>query len=237
MRTITCCCLALMAVVSGTLVLPRTDPRPDCAIRIEPEELNRGDIRQESVPFAFVIRNEGRAPVTIRALPSSCACNVTRLDKSVLQPSEAATLSGELDGKKFRAGRMRVPIRFEYDCAGKTVPAQAMLAGTVVPHVTASPEFIRFREHGESQTLVRIQANYAPEIEIVEVSCTNTEIEVRLSDTSATGIEVRVRPEANVSGRDITIRHAEILVQTTSPAMPLCKVPVAYVGVREAATE
>jgi len=237
MRTITCCSLVLMAVVSGTLILPREDPRPECAIRVEPEELHRGDIRQESVPYAFVIRNQGRAPVTIRALPSSCACNVTRLDKSVLQPDEAATLSGQLDGKKFRAGGIRVPIRFEYDCAGSTLPAQAMLAGTVIPHVTASPEFLRFRENGEPQALVVIQANYAPEIEIIEVSCKNTDLEVRRSDTTASGIEVRVRPDAQTPGRDLVIRNAEILVQTTSPAMPLCKVPVAYLGVRELASE
>ena len=226
-----------MAVVSGMLIISRPKQLPQCAISIEPEELNGGDIRQALVPYEFTVRNQSSGPVNIRALPSTCSCNETRFSKSVLQPNETATLSGELDGKQFRSGKMRVPVRIEYDCGDQVIQAQAMFAGTIVPHVAATPEFVRFREHDEPQQRVVFTTNYPPDIEIVKVSCVNSDIAVSVDPNTKNAIVVRTSPELKNTSRDLSIRHAEVIVQTTSQAASQYKVPVTYIGVRETAPE
>jgi hypothetical protein len=226
------CCLVLFIAASGKIVLSHRDDLPKCQLALEPAERQIGEIRQVVSEFTFTIRNHGSSPVNLRDSPSTCACNSMRLDRTSLQPSESATLSVMLDGRKLQPGRIQIPIRLEYDCAGKSLQSQSTLVGLLVPHFSVNPKIIRFREHDEPRKRILCTTNYFPEMTILELSCSSPDILVSRDPDARDAILVTLKAETKQEHRSQSILHAELNVKTDSKAIPEFKVPITYIGYR-----
>jgi hypothetical protein len=164
------------------------------------------------VEAKYVFRNEGKTPVTVRKVKTSCGCTTAKLAKNTFAPGE----QGEI-AVKFtfgdRRGAHRKVITVETD--DKPEPTELNIVVRIHEPLTVAPALVFWKtgEAGNAKT-VQLTSEEGVPVRIKSVTSSNPRIAAKL-DT----IKAGERYEVAVTPADTTQKEAaEITVETDFPA-------------------
>ena len=130
------------AAGAATEAVPGDDSAPAPKAVVEEPILDLGRIpRGDTVEGTFKIKNEGDAPLELREVRSSCACTVTRFDRTIA-PGETGTVTTVLDTANLQGANVKAVTVFTND--PKTPSLRLSLRSEVKPYLAAYPGYARF---------------------------------------------------------------------------------------------
>lgn len=102
----------LPSTQSGKIIAEWAKPEVLPTFSLSEKEFDFGIIKQSGgkVEHSFIIQYNGKAPLRITWVPTSCACTTAKIDKETLNPGDSATITvtfdpnlhAEPDGKFFK---------------------------------------------------------------------------------------------------------------------------------------
>jgi hypothetical protein len=160
----------------------------------------------------FAFRNEGKSPVTIRKVRTSCGCTTAKLVKNTFDPGE----QGEIT-VRFTFGDRKGPHRkiIAVDTDEKSDAAQLSLQVWIHEPLTIAPALV-FWKTGDAVAAKTVQLTAEPgtAVRVKSVASSNPRIAARLETIKAGGQYVVAVTPADTSKKE----SAEITVETDFPA-------------------
>ena len=162
--------LRSVALVTGLIALTAAVAQAGPIVRIEPNHLDFGVMKQhESRSAEVIISNVGDQPLKIREIKASCGCTTTALAKDLLQPGESVPLKIDFSSKTFSGDQTKVVEIYTDD------PRQGYLEVLVQAHVKVALmidplkkkiEFARSRQGQKLTKQVTFTATEQPILEL-----------------------------------------------------------------------
>jgi len=124
--------------------VPAAAPSGDAAKIVCPEpefDFGRSD-NIKKVEHQYVVRNEGKADLTIHQVKASCGCTAAKLDKDKLAPGEQTNINVSLDLRNRKGSQKKTISVMSNDPATPTLTLT--LKGEAVPVVAVEPEILNF---------------------------------------------------------------------------------------------
>jgi thiol-disulfide isomerase/thioredoxin len=165
--------------VAGTAKLVVDEPLYDFG------NIERGNL----VKHAFVLRNEGDAPLNISGVKPACGCTVARLTSEVIKPGDEARLDVSLNLKLQEGPQNRSILIQSNDPLQPNLTLSLM--GTATSRVVCNPKRVDF-DH-ISDTTERVS-------KVVEVQAVDG-LSIDVSDTRTSGEQVSAEVETVEAGK------------------------------------
>ncbi len=181
----------------------------------------------KKVEHAFILRNKGNAPLTIKNTRTSCGCTVANVSASVVQPSKSTEIRASFDSGNF-FGNVTKTIAVESNDP-KTPVYTLTLKGTVVEEIAVTPRQVNLgtlRAGTGKEFAVTIENKGNKQFHVTEVKSSLPQAVVTVAkntinpgNTGTILINVTPRNEDRMLSGYLTIK-------TNSPSKPLITIPV-----------
>jgi hypothetical protein len=211
---------ALLVLSVGLAYLAR-EPLPEKLLAVQPV-LKLGERFQgEVIDAEFVLVNHCKCPVEVLNVVKSCSCTEYKLVKTSLQPGEKTTLKVKWETRASR-GDFHTDLTIVYQKAGGEQDASRVrLQADVVPDFRYEPTRLSFDTGKKREQVITFSPGRQPDVQVVRAYCTQRAFQAeKLPDGGA----VRVTFDPALWSADVP--RVELVVETTSPNEPLCRVPL-----------
>jgi hypothetical protein len=189
---------------------------------------NLGALRQgEKRSAQFVLENQAANRVTVVKTITTCACAASRLERHDLEPGETVALDVTFQAGE-RRGDISATCHVFYRIGGdqELHRLSLLLRAHVMPDIVWEPAQLEFRLEPGSRS-VALSPGLLAAFDIQKVSCAHTAFAARLlpraGHSNPATVEVVFDPARWPFG---SATESELLVETTSVAAPLCRVPI-----------
>lgn len=181
----------------------------------------------EKVEHAFVLKNKGSAPLTIKNTRTSCGCTVANASSSVIQPGKNTVIKASFDSSNF-FGNVAKTISVETNDP-KTPVFVLTLKGTIVEEITTSPRQVNLgtlKTGASKEVTIIIENKGNKQLKLTDVKSSLPQTTVRVArsviNPGGTGIISVIATARN----DDRMLSGYLTIKTSSPSKPLITIPV-----------
>lgn len=163
-------------------------PAPRLVFEAPARDFGRvSDVRPLKHAFAF--RNAGNRTLMVNDVKASCGCTTTQLAKKSYEPGEGGHIETSWEPKGFGKQKKTITV-----VSNAGAPVTLSIEADVEPFVSVEPPYFAFGRVAQgSEQRQRAALRCAdPELEIVELQCTNPHFRAELEGDGASGREIVV---------------------------------------------
>ena len=179
--------LIAMLMISAAFYARQAHPKDRVPLVADQDVYDFGEVRQGSVvQHAFLVRNEGKAPVVIERVKTSCGCTTSVPESDMIGPGQSVEIRVTFRTAD-RQGRQTKETVLYFDAAE---PVKLVLRGKVVPELKLRPNRVTFKEMhpGEiRKAVVRVKNTTADPLKITSLETSSGVIAASFMD-EGTGV-------------------------------------------------
>ena len=151
------------------------------------------DSTTKAIKAVYKFKNEGKDPIHIKNVSTSCGCTTVKLDKKVYNPGE----SGEIVASMEMQAKTGVQRKFIYVRSNDTDnPVQKLTIEAVFPvYLTIDNKYLKWKHtEDKKEKVMTITISDKYDVKLTKITSSNPEFKAKLIKINDKKYEVRVTP-------------------------------------------
>ncbi len=181
----------------------------------------------KKVEHAFILKNRGNTPLTIKNTRTSCGCTVANVTSSVIEPGKSTEIKASFDSSNF-FGNIAKTISVETNDPKNSVYTLT-LKGTVVEEIVVSPRQVNLgtiRIGTGKEVTITIENKGGKKLQLTDVKSSLSQVAVKITRNAVNpGSTGSIMVTATPRNEDRML-SGYLTIKTSSPNKPLITIPV-----------